>query len=196
MEEIKTIDEKSIFYHMYHSLLRYHFVIPEYYNDFAYWLENILHEYALAEKFANIQIREYLNVEEIRKRLVELITVHLENQKSPTRVPTDGFHEFHFAKSICVVYPTKYSASNLEEFLECLRAVDIEVIFYHFFESWLRLGMVEGIYNDDFSRWISESLGHEKLAEKIASLDPLGYTLEDLKEELIRLTEEELRGDK
>jgi hypothetical protein len=194
LEVIKTIDAASLFYHLYHSLLEYHFVLPEYYNNFAYWLHSVLHEEALAEKVAALHVFEYFDIEELRKELIDVIEGHLSGQEEIFAARNET-QAFHFRKSISVVLPTKYSAKDLPEFLECLKKVDPGIVFYHFFESRLRLGQEKGKYKDDFSMWIADSLGLTELADRIARLDPYGYTLEGIRRELIRLIESSLEGD-
>ncbi len=193
LEEIKNIDEHTFFYHMYHSMLKFHHIISEYHNDFAYWLDKTLHEDVLAEKIASIHVDEYRDVEDFRNDLVTMIEEHIE--KHGMKVQSLGEYEesdFHFKKAITVVQPTKYSASNLEEFLECLKNVRAEVIFYHFIESRLRLAHEKGVFKDDFTRWISETLEVNELADEISNLNPFGYTIEGLRKKLIQLVEKYL----
>ena len=191
--ELKTIDGASIFYHFYHSMVDYNVVQPDYYNDFSYWLEQTLHEGELAEKIADSYVWEYNDIEDIRAYLISLIDDYLTRHKGEFTPPKPEIHEFHFRKAVAVVLPTKYRARNLEEFLECLRKVNVDIIFYHFIESRLRLGQEKGQYRDDFSLWIADSVRDEDLAKKIANLDPVGFTMEGLKKKLIALVEEALK---
>jgi septum formation topological specificity factor MinE len=194
LDTIKVIDPASLFYHLYHSLLEYHFVIPEYYNDFAYWLDSILQEKALAEKIAALNVFQYFDIEKLREEIIRMLEeyIHADNRFSGVK---NEAHAFHFKKSITVVLPTKYSARNLREFYECINKVKAEIIFYHFFESRLRLGQEKGIYKDDFSVWIADSLGLVDLAEEIANTDPFGYTLEGIRKELVKIIERYLERD-
>jgi hypothetical protein len=50
-----------------------------------------------------------------------------------------------------------------------------------------------GRRNNDFSIWIRTAMGNEELAAKISRLDPYTYTMEDLRERLIRLIEKSIR---
>jgi hypothetical protein len=192
-KEIQEVDGASIFYHFYHSMIEFGVVQPEYYNDFSYWLEHTLHEGELAEKIADPYVWEYNDIEDIRAYLISLIDDHLTRHRGEFAPPKPEIHEFHFRKAVAVVLPTKYRAGNLEGFLECLRQVGVDIIFYHFIESRLRLGQEKGSYRDDFSLWVADSLGDEKLANKIANLDPMGFTIEGLKEKLINLVEKAVK---
>jgi hypothetical protein len=65
----------------------------------------------------------------------------------------------------------------------------MDSIYFHIFEARLRL---EKEVND-FSNWIEHSLGNQKLALKIARLDPYTCTMEDLRKTLTALLEKNLR---
>ena len=70
---IKTIDESSIFNHVYHALLDSHFLPIGYPNDFAYWVIDALHEPVLAERLANLDLREFHDTEALREEIVRII---------------------------------------------------------------------------------------------------------------------------
>lgn len=188
---IEGIDEESIFYHMYHSLLEHHFAIPEYYNDFAFWIQHELKEDVLAEKFASISIYEAGDVKELRARLLSIMGEHLSGGGS-RNLPEKS--AFHFVKSRWVVVPTKFRAKNLQEFKTCLEQISLGTLFYHFFESRLHSSKKEEKYVDDFSMWIFDSLGKQELADKISSLDPYGYTLKGIRKEILKLVQGHIEG--
>lgn len=187
LDIIKTIDNESLFYHMYHSLLEHHFIIPDYFNDFAHWLGSELHEDALAEKVASVGIYEYGDIGAIRQKLISLLEERLKVKKASNSAPEGG--AFHFVKSRLVVLPTKYKAKNLKEFLRCLKKIDGGTLFYHFFVSRLRFAKAEEKYVDDFSRWAWDSLESPELADELAKLDPYGYTLNGIRDEIIKIIE-------
>ncbi len=187
---VQNADDESIFYHMYHTLRQHHFVIPEYFNDFAQWLGKELHEDVLAERFAYVGISEYGDIKAVRKKLVELLEERLED-KSDNKVVVSGDRTFHFVKSRVIVLPTKYRAKNLDEFVECLEKIDRDTLFYHFFSSRLKFTKKEHKYVDDFSTWIHE-IGHLEIADRIAVLHLYGYTLEGIRKEIAAI----IRGTK
>jgi hypothetical protein len=185
---IQTIDDESIFYHVYHTLRQHHFAIPEYSNDFAHWLKKELHEDVLAERFTYIRISEYDDIKTVREKLVEMLKKRLGDRSNNTfNVPEE--HAFHFVRAKIIVLPTYFYAKNLKEFAKCLEEIDRDTLFYHFFSSRLKFGKEEGRYTDDFSRWIAE-IGHPEIADRIAALNPYGYTLEGVRKEILNVIKE------
>jgi len=91
--------------------------------------------------------------------------------------------EFYFIKSISFVLPTDYIAHDLEEFANILEKITMDSIYYHIFESRLRLEKK----TNDFSNWVETSIGDKNLADKIAQLDPYTHTLENLRKTLIKI---------
>ena len=66
--------------------------------------------------------------------------------------------EFYFMKSVSVILPTPYVAHDLREFVETLRKISLGSLYFHVFESRLRLG--RGL--NDFSIWMKDSLGEDR----------------------------------
>ena len=185
---IKTIDDESIFFHLYYTLRQHHFTIPEYSNDFAHWLKKELHEDVLAERFTYVRISEYDDIKTVREKLVGMLKKRLED-KSNDLINAPEEHAFQFTRGKVVALPTYFWAENLDDFVECLERVDRASIYYHFFSSRLKFSGKKGKYKDDFSRWIAK-IGHPEIADKIATLNPYGYTLEGLRKEIIRIVRE------
>lgn len=182
---IQTVDDESIFYHMYNTLRQHHFAIPEYSNDFSYWLRSNLHENVLAEKFTYIGISEYGNITALRDKLGEILRQRLE-YKSRNDFSMPDEMAFHFVRARVIALPTKCRANDIEEFVECIEDIDRSTLFYHFFSSRLRSGKKKEVYADDFSRWLNE-IGYPEIADKIAAIDPYGYTLEGIRKEIARI---------
>ena len=97
--------------------------------------------------------------------------------------------EFHFVKSVGFIFPTPYLAYDLREFVEALRKVSLGSLYFHIFESRLRLG--RGL--NDFSAWLSDSLDEPELADEIARVDPYTYSLERLRSWLLQLIEKRIK---
>jgi hypothetical protein len=93
---------------------------------------------------------------------------------------------------VSVVFPTQYIAHDLREFVEVLRKLSINSLYYHVFEAKLRLKRGD----NDFSLWIDDSLGEKGLAESLSRLNPYNYTLEDLRTIIIREVERHLLDEK
>lgn len=92
------------------------------------------------------------------------------------RVPTDRGFKFYYM----FASPTGLIANSLEEFYEVLKKVSIESIVFH---------MERG----DFERWITNVIGDEELAIKIASLPKTWKKKEDLRYTLLSLLEERIK---
>jgi hypothetical protein len=92
-------------------------------------------------------------------------------------------------KSVSVILPTPYVAHDLREFVEVLRKLSLGSLYFHIFESRLRLS--RGL--NDFSAWLEDSLDERELAQEIARLDPYNYTLEGLRSSLIQLIEKRIK---
>ncbi|MFH1386172.1 MAG: DUF5752 family protein [bacterium] len=179
---IKEIEEPSIFYHVHHAFREHQFAPGLYTNDFAHWVADELNEKALAEKLANINLKDYLEINSLRAKIVEIITNHLKTN------PDDNSnlvakHKFYFCKNVGVVMKTKCAAWDLEEFCEMLRRVGLRSLFFHFFEARLRLGHK----TNDFSDWIKFNFNNDKLARQIEALDPYLYTMDQLRDQIISL---------
>jgi hypothetical protein len=69
---------------------------------------------------------------------------------------------------------------------QALRRINAGSLYFHRFESRLRLG--KGL--NGFSAWLQQSLDEPELAREIARLDPYTYTLEGLRSAVISLVEQ------
>ncbi len=186
---IQTIDDESIFFHIYHTLRQHHFAIPEYSNDFAHWLKKELHEDVLAERFTYIRISQYDDIEIVKQKLIDSLKKRLDEGSNGMRnVPEE--RSFHFVRARIIALPTKCRAKNLKEFAKCIEEIEKDSLFYHFFSARLKPGNNKGKHTDDFSKWISK-IGHPEIADEISALNPYGYTLEGLRKEILKIIREE-----
>jgi hypothetical protein len=165
---IKEIDESSIFNHVYHALLDSHFLPIGYPNDFAHWIIDALHEPVLAERLANLDLREFPDIESLREELIRIIEDYMAMYGVSRRA--DVGQEFYFIRCISVIFPTRYVVTNMNEALETIKEIDLDSIFYYFIASRL-LG---GEHYKELSRWILENNSHE-LMEKLDNLYPYGF---------------------
>jgi len=186
-EVLKKAPDGVIYYHTHHFLEQHHYLTPEPSNDFAVWVSDALGDEVLGERLASVDTFGFPNLEALRDRLVGIIEEYLATG-SNFREAMSG-REFHFMKSVSVVLPTPYVAHDLREFAETLRKISLGSLYFHVFESRLRLG--KGL--NDFSTWLQDSLGEAELAEDIARLDPYTYTLEGLRSALIQLIEKRIK---
>jgi small-conductance mechanosensitive channel len=184
---LKKVPDAVIYYHTHHFLEQHHYLTPEPSNDFAVWVNDALGDDVLSEGLASVDTFAFSNLEALRERLVGIIEEHL-SKGCDSRDAMPG-REFHFAKSVSVILPTHYIAHDLREFIEGLRKISLSSLYFHIFESRLRLG--KGL--NDFSIWIQDSVGEPELAKEIARLDPYTYTLEGLRSALIQLIEKRIK---
>ncbi len=184
---MKTVPDGVIYYHTHHFLEEHHYLTPEPSNDFALWVTDAVGDEVLGERLASVDIVEFPNVGAIRDRLVSIIEGYLSEGHGP-REATEG-REFYFVKSVGVILPTYYVAHDLREFVETLRKISVGSLYFHIFESRLRLG--RGL--NDFSSWLKDNLDESELADEIARIDPYTYTLEGLRSSLIQLIEKRIK---
>jgi hypothetical protein len=184
---IEKASDSCIFHHTYQYFLKGRML--EYTNDFAEWTGESLGDRALAEEFSNIDPYDFTNIEGLRNELLKVINNHLDKHPEP-KEPMPG-DEFYFNETVTLIFPVGIWARNLAEFSAAIKYVDAGSIYYHFYEARRRLGGL----TDDFSQWLEEALSKKELAEKIRGIDPLMYTVEQVRMALSRVIEDEVRRD-
>jgi hypothetical protein len=180
-ELLKAIEESSIFYHVHHASREYQFAPGLYSNDFAHWVEEQAGESALAEKLANINIKDFTDLASLREKITAIVDNYV--AANPTSAEVPAKHKFYFCKNIGIVKKTKYAAWDLEEFCEMINKVGLRSLFFHFFEARLRLGRK----TNDFSDWIKFNFKDESLARRIEALDPYQYTMDQLRDRIVEM---------
>lgn len=185
LELIKKVPGSCIYHHTHRFLQQHQYLSPEPPNDFAFWVTDVLGEDELGEGLASIDTMQYSTIRSLREKIAQTIEEHLKDNPLAKLKFARSNEEFHFIKSVSFILPTAYIASNLKEFAEAIKNVTIDSIYFHIFESRLRLEK----QTNDFSNWIELSLGDKELANKISRLDPYTRTLEDLRKTIIRIVE-------
>jgi hypothetical protein len=184
----------SLYYHTHHYLQQHEYLSPEPPNDFAYWIKNVYLDDILGEQIASVDLREFHRLSDIRMRFVEIIENAMKAEDFYDHNVPKG-EEFHFMRAQTFVFSINLAANSLEEFRDCLRETSVFSIYYHMFESRLRLES----NMCDFSIWLLDSLNEEVLANRFMCVDPYTQTLESLRSRLITLIDErieELNYDK
>lgn len=187
---LKDVPDSVVYYHTHIFVEEHDFLVPEPANEFALWVSNTIDDKILGERLAAIDNSEFSTMGALRDRLVSMIEEHLNLVVRPEdalRNAPNGM-EFHFVKAVSVILPTDYVAHDLREFVEVLRKLSQGSLYFHLFESRLRLGRGR----NDFSTWLEDDLGEKELAAQVARLDPYNYTLEGLRSALIQLTEKRI----
>lgn len=185
---IAKIGGESIFHHVYQYFLKGH--ILEYTNDFAQWAGETLEERALAERMSCLDPYTLKSVNSVRHELLREIDDFLRSFPEPHDV-VEG-NEFYFNETVNLVFPVGVKTRNLAEFLVAIEHIDAGSIYYHFYDSRVRLG--EGVM-DDFSMWIEHTLYRKEIAEKIRAIDPFMHSIENIRETIKEIVEEHVRAE-
>ncbi len=178
---LREVPGASVFYHTHQRFLSHHFEKPMVYNDFAVWVGEALLESALAEQLAAIDMFSFTSIRQIREALLRVIEIHARTGGGRMRECPEG-DEFHFCKSRSFVMPLGTAADSVPDFFAALPALTNNSLYFHFFESRLRLEHA----TNDFSQWL-EAHGEAGLARAINALDPYALSLDELKSEIIEL---------
>lgn len=182
---IKEVPGSCVYHHTHRFLQQHQYLSPEPPNDFAYWVTDILGEDELGEKLASIDTVQYPTIRGLRDKIARTIEEYLnESSFAKLKFARSG-EEFHFIKSISFILPTNYTAYDLKEFVQILKKITIDSIYFHIFEARLRLEKP----TNDFSFWIENSLEDKELAGRVSGFDPYTHTLEDLRKTIIRIIE-------
>lgn len=190
LEGIRKVPSRSIFYHIHQSFLRYHFDVPDYPNDFSEWAAKSLEDKVLAEKLANITPYDYKSVDEVREKIILIIREHYRNLLVE---PVSYVGEkFFFCESTTLVFPTEYEAWTLRDFGDHLQKVEPSSVYYHFFEA--RLKSERGLC--DFCVWFAEELKMGELAQRLCSVDPYMFSLEELRTNILQMVNDELEAER
>jgi len=184
LEGIKAADDAVIYHHTHRFIKQSHHLVPEGANDFAYWVANTLQADRLGEELTSIDIVQYHSLTDIKNAFVKMLERHIAENLGPMRTVAPG-REFHFMRAIRFSLPTECSASDYAGFIECLRKVSVSSLYLHVFEA--RLRPPYGV--DDFSHWFRINFNDEIVGREISRLDPYSYTLEGLRQRIIRILE-------
>jgi hypothetical protein len=180
-EGIALVSTDCIFHHTCQFFMEGH--IQEHTNDFSKWAAESLEESALAEFLSNIDPYSFKNIEELRVALVEVIDNYLQNFPEPREViPGD---EFFFNEPLTFVFPAGIKAKNLAEFLIAIKHLSESSIYYHFYESRIRLR--KG--TDDFSKWVDEVVKSPDIAKELRGIDPFMHNIDGIRQHIAEIVE-------
>lgn len=183
---LRECPEGSIFQHTFRTLQEHHFIREGFSNDFAQWALTACNEPGLAENLASVDAREFTSVSDLRNHFVQIVGDFL--VRTPVAANRSARETFYFCASDIIVIPTKFVARTLREFAEGLRGVSVHSIQHHFIEARLRLKLM----SNDFSQWLHEDLGLTDAARQLNRIDIYTVTLEDVKNQIIRIVERAL----
>ncbi|HQP91456.1 MAG TPA: DUF5752 family protein [Candidatus Omnitrophota bacterium] len=187
---IKTVSGSCIYHHTHRILQQHLYLSPEPPNDFAYWVSEILGEDELGERLASIDIIQFSDIRSLRDTIINIIELYMKENPSSRLKFSSPEKEFYFIKSVSFILATKHVANDLSEFVEELKKVTIDSVYFHIFEAKLRLGKT----TNDFSNWIETSIGDKYLADMISRIDPYTHSLEDLRKLIIGFVSKRIEG--
>ena len=183
---LKQVPVSSIYQHTHNFICQHQFLVQEPPNDFAYWVTYRLNESKAGESLTSVDAIRFSSLEELRSALVGAIEPFLNESHVLRKVPAG--QEFYFMKAILFVLQTPYTAATLEEFLDGLKRIGPQSLYYHLFEARLRGDQ----RSNDFSLWL-ESRGEERIAREINCLDPYSRTMEDIRKSIVQRVEKRLQ---
>jgi len=185
-QALQTCPDDSIFQHTFRTLQEHHFIREGFSNDFAHWCLSDCNEPVLAEQLASVDVREFLAIEGLRRRMVGIVDEFL--QQHPGAGSKPGHEPFYFCASDIVVLPTLFAPDSLSGFLEGLKQVSVHSIHHHFIEARLRLHLM----SNDFSQWLEEEAGLPSAAESIERIDIYTNTMEGVRQQIAGIVEQAL----
>ncbi len=183
---LENCSEGSIFYHTYQSLGRHHFLTEGFSNDFAQWAFSSARFARLAESIAAVDIRNYLQLKDLRRDLLWIVDDYCRSASSDA--DRAALEPFYFCESVEVTVPLPWEAHTLEEFRQYMEGLSHGSFQFHFLVSRLRLHL----RTNDFSLWLAEQLGLEALAHRINQIDVYTNTLDSARARLAAMIDREL----
>jgi len=182
-EGLRSCSEESIFQHTFRTLEEHHFIKEGFSNDFAQWAYMELREVGLGERLASLDVREFTALVTLRSRIIGIVEEFASaNPKARAR---SAAAPFYFCSSRTIVLPMHRTASNLDEFIDCLRMVSPHSLHYHFIEARLR----RKLESNDFSIWLERDLGLKREASLLNEIDIYTSTLEGVRRKIIQILE-------
>jgi hypothetical protein len=186
LDALRECPEDSVFQHTFRTLQEHHFIREGFSNDFAHWTLAQCNEPRMAEGLAGVDVREFTSVAALRARFIEILENYVKSD--PKACARTADETFYFCASDIVVVPTSFQANTLQEFTEGLRNVSVHSIHHHFIEARLRIKLM----SNDFSQWLHEDVGLTETARKLNRIDIYTATLEDVREQIVRIVERAL----
>jgi len=183
---LRECPEDSIFQHAFRTLQEHHFLRAGFSNDFAHWALTACNKPRLAEGFAGVDVREFTSVAELRARFIQILEKYL--HEAPGSCGRVADEAFYFCASDIVVMPTSFQAHTMHEFTEGIRRVSVHSVHHHFIEARLRIKLM----SNDFSQWLHEDVGLTETARLLNRIDIYIATLEDVREQIVRIVERAL----
>ena len=184
---LEHCSDASIFHHTFQTLGVHHFLTEGFSNDFAQWTLASANRSDLAEQLAALDIRDYTSIAALRSDLCRVVRDFCDAY--PQLASQSGLERFYFCESVEVAVSLGRSAHTLDEFREGVAHLSHAGFYYHFISSRLRLQL----QTNDFSRWLSGSLGLHTLGDSVNHIDVYTNTLDSTRAKMLRLIDRERR---
>jgi hypothetical protein len=188
LDALSQASDEAIFFHTFQSLGRFHFITEGFSNDFAQWALASLNQPVLAERLATIDIRDYVNIAELRADIRRILSEY--GEAYPTQAKQTAFEPFYFSRAVEVTVPLPWDAKTLPGMRAGLERLSHSGFYHHFIASRLRLQL----RTNDFSNWFRTDLGLDKLADGADQIDIYTNTLDTARQELIQLIDRESKA--
>jgi len=177
---LRDIHPGCIYYHFWGTLLRPQFVDREYNNDFAAWCHHSLHDNVVAERLAVIDAADFADMEELRREIVDVIEERMDESDVMLFARSD--QQFHFIRSVIVVFDTGRRAESPTELAQMLPDLSVGSVFYHFVDARRR----DPVSVDDFRAWLMGWGDENKpLCDVLAEIEPYFESLFSLRDRLV-----------
>jgi len=187
LEGLEHCTDASIFHHTFQTLESHHFLTEGFSNDFAQWVLSDTNRNDLAEQLAVLDIRDYVSIAALRNDLCRVVGDYC--AAHPHFAGQSALERFYFCESTEVTVPLDRNARTLDEFRDGLQHLSHAGFHFHFISSRLRLQL----QTNDFSYWLSNSLGLETLADSVNRIDIYTNTLDTARAKMLRLIDRERR---
>jgi len=113
--------------------------------------------------------------------------------KNSKKINNEKIKPFAIKDCDLLAIATGKRARNLKEMKDQLITIHPGCIYYHFWGGLLRPKFVDPEYNNDFASWASHSIHDQKLAERLAIIDPTDFIdIGELRQELIEVFEQRI----
>jgi len=179
---LRSSSDESIYHHTIASLYA---TSKSTINDYAQWAATGLNRNDLAEGLSIIDSREFETISDLRRSLVEIISSYVE--RHPEVESECAAVAFQFCEGIDLPVPLDEPARTLKELRQRIEGMSEESFYLHFVAARARAEE----HSNDFSLWVSRSLGLEKLALKIDEIDMAEITLDDARQRILTLIDAE-----
>jgi len=179
--QLLSVDADSIYFHFWGKSLRTSFSTPEFNNDFAQWINDQIHDRALAEKLSILEPHDYTNIDDLRQEMLDIIQSALESNQ--VLMYTNAQEPFYFLKHSMVVFSTNKLIHYPKEFCDIIPNLSYGSLYFHFIDARRRTPN----HRDDFSNWIALFEGFDDLVDMIINVDPFYMSLSKLKEKILTI---------